>query len=68
MGSDGQEYLYEFQRRDLLKEEMDDLLFLERGDIMRLEEGEIIEEKKRVRLNSSLALKEVFVPRLGLSI
>ena len=68
MGSDGQEYLYEFQRRGLLKEEMNNLLFLERGDIMHLEGGEIKEEKKRVRLNSIRSLRGAFVPRIGVSI
>ncbi|NCX93001.1 MAG: class I SAM-dependent methyltransferase, partial [Rhodobacteraceae bacterium] len=34
MASDGEEYTYEFQRRDLQKEELNDLLCLTRGDIL----------------------------------
>lgn len=64
MGTDGKEYLYEFQRRDLNKKETHDLQFLERGDVLRLQEAATKKIDNRIRLNSAQSIKGVFIPRL----
>ena len=65
MASNGIEYLYEFQRRNLSKEEIDLLMYLERGDILRVSEKFIeSNSENRIRLKSPSELVGEFVPRL----
>ncbi len=63
IGADGQEYRYEFQRRNLSKEETKDLLSLERGDVLGLGSGESGKDEKRVRIPSTDEVKLLFAPR-----
>ena len=65
MASDGNEYTYEFQRRDLQKEELNDLMKLTRGDIIEFYGINIKETKDRVRLQKMEQLNPLFMPRLG---
>ena len=64
MGSDGIEYLYEFQRRDLEKEMINDYLAMERGDIFRIIGSLSPNENHRIRLLPSQDIQPLFVPRL----
>ena len=65
MASNGIEYLYEFQRRNLSKDEIDLLMYLERGDILRVSEKFIeSHSENRIRLKSPSELVGEFVPRL----
>lgn len=63
IGADGQEYRYEFQRRNLSKEDTKDLLSLERGDILELGRCENGKDEKRIRIPSTNDLQLLFAPR-----
>jgi len=65
IGSDGIEYRYEFQRRDLNRDETKEILAFERGDILDTAKGIIGKDETHIRLSSSQDLKPVFAPRLG---
>ena len=64
IGADGKEYRYEFQRRDLQREEKNQLMALERGDVIRLPESIQPMEEDRMRLSSTLGMEFLFVPRV----
>ena len=65
MATDGNEYTYEFQRRDLQKEELNDLMKLARGDIIEFPGINVNETEDRVRLQKIEQVKPLFMPRLG---
>lgn len=65
IGSDGIEYRYEFQRRDLNRDDTKEILAFERGDILDAAKGIIGKDETHIRLSSSQDLKPVFAPRLG---
>lgn len=65
MSREGKEYTYEFQRRDLQKEELNDLMNLARGDIIEFSGINVNETEDRVRLQKMDQLKPLFMPRLG---
>ena len=64
MATDGNEYTYELQRRDLQKEELNDLLNLTRGDIIEFSGINVNEIEDRVRLQKMDQLDPIFMPRL----
>ena len=65
MASNGIEYLYEFQRRNLSKEEIDLLMYLEkRRHFTGLEKFIESNSENRIRLKSPSELVGEFVPRL----
>jgi ribosomal protein RSM22 (predicted rRNA methylase) len=64
MASDGKEYTYEFQRRDLQKEELNDLLCLTRGDILTLKNMQATPDpSNRIRLHKMEQITPLFMPR-----
>jgi SAM-dependent methyltransferase len=63
VGADGQEYRYEFQRRDLTKDDINDLLSLERGDVLRIESGACGKDESRIRMSSTKDVQLLFAPR-----
>lgn len=65
LASDGQEYNYEFQRRDLQKEELNDLLDLARGDILNISACETEDSFGRIRLQMINQLTPLFMPRIA---
>lgn len=66
MASDGKEYTYEFQRRDLQKEELNDLLCLTRGDILTLKNMQSTPDpSNRIRLHKMEQISPLFMPRFG---
>ena len=65
MATDGNEYTYEFQRRDLQKEELNNLMKLARGDIIEFTGINVNETEDRVRLQKIEQIKPLFMPRLG---
>jgi ribosomal protein RSM22 (predicted rRNA methylase) len=66
MASDGEEYTYEFQRRDLQKEELNDLLCLTRGDILTLKNMQATPDPtNRIRLHKMKQISPLFMPRFG---
>jgi hypothetical protein len=66
MASDGKEYTYEFQRRDLQKEELNDLLCLTRGDILTLKNMQATPDpSNRIRLHKMEQISPLFMPRFG---
>jgi hypothetical protein len=66
MASDGEEYTYEFQRRDLQKEELNDLLCLTRGDILTISDiQDTPDPSNRIRLHKMEQISPLFMPRLG---
>ena len=66
IATDNLEYLYEYQRRDLSKEQMNDLLSLERGDLLHIT-GELFANLNRVRLNKENIIHPIFTPRFASS-
>ena len=65
LASDGQEYNYEFQRRDLQKEELNDLMDLARGDILKISACESQVSFGRMRLQKMSQLTPLFMPRIA---
>ena len=66
MASDGEEYTYEFQRRDLQKEELNDLSCLTRGDILTLKNMQATPDPtNRIRLHKMKQISPLFMPRFG---
>ena len=66
MASDGEEYTYEFQRRDLQKEELNDLLCLTRGDILTISDmQDTPDPSNRIRLHKMEQISPLFMPRFG---
>ena len=66
MASDGEEYTYEFQRRDLQKEELNDLLCLTRGDILTISDmQDTPDPSNRIRLHKMKQISPLFMPRFG---
>ena len=66
MASDGKEYTYEFQRRDLQKEELNDLLCLTRGDILTFKNMQATPDpSNRIRLHKMEQISPLFMPRFG---
>ena len=65
MASNGNEYTFEFQRRDIQKEELNDLMNLARGDIIEFSGINENETEDRVRLQKMDQLNPLFMPRLG---
>jgi ribosomal protein RSM22 (predicted rRNA methylase) len=64
MASDGEEYTYEFQRRDLQKEELNDLLCLTRGDILTFKNMQATPDpSNRIRLHKMEQISPLFMPR-----
>ena len=65
MASNGNEYAYEFQRRDLEKEELNDLMNLVRGDIVELSGMDLDDKADRIRLQKIDQIHPLFMPRLA---
>ena len=66
MSSDGEEYTYEFQRRELQKEELNDLLCLTRGDILTISDiQDTPDPSNRIRLHKMEQISPLFMPRFG---
>ena len=65
MASDGNEYTYEFQRRDLQKEELNDLMNFVRGDIIEISAIDVNEKVDRIRLQKMGQIHPLFMPRLA---
>ena len=65
MASDGNEYTYEFQRRDLQKEELNDLMAFVRGDIVEISAIDVDEKLDRIRLQKIEQIHPLFMPRLA---
>ena len=64
MANDGEEYTYEFQRRNLQKEELNDILCLTRGDILSLKNMQATPDpSNRIRLQKIEQLSPLFMPR-----
>lgn len=64
IGSDGKEYRYELQRRDLNKDESKNILFLERGDVLEILDGSAGKDDSHIRLHSPQSIKLLFAPRV----
>lgn len=64
LGSDGMEYLYEFEKKNLTMEEMEELISLERGDLLKADIKEHQKGKRTIRLFTPKALTILFVPRI----
>lgn len=64
MAADGKEYRYEFQRRDLEKEQLKDLLRMERGDVVRSQKQLTANEAGRVRFGKDDRIDLIFAPRI----
>ena len=64
IGSDGKEYRYELQRRDLKKDETKRILFLQRGDVLEIQGIVPGKDERQVRLPSSQAISLLFAPRI----
>ena len=65
MASNGNEYTYEFQRRNLEKEELNDLMNLVRGDIVELSGMDLDDKADRIRLQKIDQIHPLFMPRLA---
>ena len=65
MASNGNEYTYEFQRRDLEKEQLNDLMNLVRGDIVELSGMDLDDKADRIRLQKIDQIHPLFMPRLA---
>ncbi len=64
MAGNGEEYTYEFQRRNLQKEELKDLLCLNRGDILKLSDILVNPDRSnRIRLQKMEQISPLFMPR-----
>ena len=64
MAGNGEEYTYEFQRRNLQKEELRDLLCLNRGDILKLSDTLVNPDRSnRIRLQKMEQISPLFMPR-----
>jgi hypothetical protein len=63
VGSDGKEYRYELQRRDIQKDETKNILFMQRGDILHIQDVIPGKDGRHVRLPSSQAISLLFAPR-----
>ena len=64
IGSDGEEYRYELQRRDIKKEETKGVLLLQRGDVLRINGGVAGKEERQIRLPSPQSISLLFTPRI----
>ena len=64
IGPNGNEVQYEWQRRDLSKDEQKSLLSLQRGDIIESQHA-INMDESRVRLQSANDIHPHFLPRWG---
>lgn len=64
VGSDGKEYRYELQRRDIQKDETKNILFMQRGDILHIQDVIPGKDGRHVRLPSSQAISLLFAPRI----
>jgi hypothetical protein len=64
IGSDGKEYRYELQRRDIKKDETKSILFLQRGDVLEIQGIVPGKDERQVRLPSSQAISLLFAPRI----
>jgi SAM-dependent methyltransferase len=65
MSADGNEYTYEFQRRDLSKEELNKIMNLSRGDILKTAEiTNLAENKDRLRISHYENLTALFAPKI----
>lgn len=68
MAADTNEYTYEFQRRNLQKDELNDLMNLVRGDIIKIDlEANDLSENARVRISGMEKLHPLFMPRIKYS-
>ena len=65
IGSDGKEYRYELQRRDITKDETKSVLLLQRGDVLHLRGIATGKDESQVRLPSYQAIEPLFAPRIG---
>ena len=64
MAGNGEEYTYEFQRRNLQKEELKNLLCLNRGDILKLSDIQMNPDRSnRIRLQKMEQISPLFMPR-----
>lgn len=64
IGSDGEEYRYELQRRDIKKEETKGVLLLQRGDVLQINGGVVGKEERQIRLPSPQSINLLFTPRI----
>jgi ribosomal protein RSM22 (predicted rRNA methylase) len=65
MSGDGNEYTYEFQRRDLRKEELNEIMKLSRGDILKIAEvTNLADNKERLRISLYENLTALFAPEI----
>lgn len=60
---DGNEYMYEIQRRSIAQDEAKILSKLERGDILEIKKGEQGKDPKRIRINQFQDISWPFAPR-----
>ena len=66
MAANDREYTYEFQRRDLEKEELNDLMYLARGDIVKANmPEEAISANERIRISGMDKLHPLYMPRIN---
>ena len=63
IATDGQEYFYEFQRRNLISDQTKSLTKLERGDIVKIYNLKKGKDPKRIRIASYDDLESIFSPR-----
>ena len=64
VGSDGKEYQYELQRRELNKFEEKKLLFLERGDVLEIAGDWLELSDKQIRIPQNTRINPIYIPRI----